>query len=126
MHALCKLTREKRGLGKKSSPVASAEPVRSSPAWTETEELERSLPGEDRLKFCYLFLKDTLGPTSRSICRAREEKVCYPWTVQRGQNLSLADPSQTLAVLLQNVREGEGKKKRKKKTSDERREMNQG
>lgn len=89
--------------------------MRISPAWTETEELERSLPGEDRLKFCYLFLKDTLGPTSRSICRVREEKVCYPWTVQRGQNLSLADPSQTLAVLLQNVREGKGKKKRKEK-----------
>lgn len=77
------------------------------------EELE-SLPGEDRFKFWYLFLKDTLGPTSRSICREPERKrFCYPWAVQRSQNLSLADPSQT--VLLQNIREGKGKKRKEKK-----------
>lgn len=72
---------------------------------------QTSLPGEDRLKFRYLFLKDTLGPTSRSICRKPENKgFGFPETVQQSWNLSPSDPLQTLAALLQKVRRMEGKR----------------
>jgi hypothetical protein len=43
--------------------------------WTECcRELERHLPGEDRLKLRCVFLKDRFGPTSRSLCRRPERK----------------------------------------------------